>query len=49
MEANLNDYVWVLRTTEDGHLTYLDFYLNLGVEPPVLNVFKDWVRFKSGK
>jgi hypothetical protein len=47
MEANLNEYVWV-RLTEDGHATYYDFYLNLGVDPPVLNVFKGWSGFKSG-
>jgi hypothetical protein len=45
MEANLNEYVWV-RLTEDGHLTYLDFYLNLGVEPPSLNVFRGWAKFQ---
>ncbi|MFZ5451476.1 MAG: hypothetical protein ACOZF2_06355 [Thermodesulfobacteriota bacterium] len=31
MEANLNEYVWV-RLAEDGHVTYLDFNLNLGVD-----------------
>ncbi len=45
MEANLTEYVWV-QFTEDGHLTYLDFYLNLGVEAPVLNVIKGWVQFQ---
>jgi hypothetical protein len=45
MEINLNEYVWV-RFTEDGHLPYRDFYLNLGVEPPSLDIFKGWARFQ---
>lgn len=45
MEANMNEYVWV-RLTEDGHLTYLDFYLNLGIEPPSLYIFNGWARFQ---
>jgi hypothetical protein len=47
MEANLNEYVWV-RLTEEGHVTYYDFYLNLGVDPPSLDVFRVGSGFKSG-